>query len=47
VIIEKFSVISIFAGQIELRNANKASMKALADQYVLQGRVIIKVRSDE
>jgi inner membrane protein len=47
-VLEKYSVLGIFGGQIELRNAQKNDLlEILGDQYILQGRVIIKVRSDE
>lgn len=47
-ILEKYAVMSIFAGQIQLTNARKSDLlTVLGEQYILQGRVIIKVRSDE
>ena len=47
-VLEKFAVVRIFAGQIEVTNARKKQLMALlGDQYILEGRLIIKVRSDE
>lgn len=47
-VLERYSVLSIYAGQIQLTNARKnVLVSVLGDQYILQGRVIIKVRSDE
>ena len=47
-VIDRFPTISIFAGQIQLSNASKQELiTGLGDQYILQARLIIKVRSDE
>jgi inner membrane protein len=46
--LEKYPVATIAGNQVELKNARKRDVaKMLEDQYILNGKVIIKVRSDE
>ncbi|AFY74801.1 putative membrane-bound metal-dependent hydrolase [Synechococcus sp. PCC 7502] len=47
-LVERYAPISIFGGQIKLVNARKSDLlPVLGDQFISQGRVIVKVRSDE
>lgn len=44
---KKFNVFKISGGQIELMNAQKSSLEPIMDSFILNSKVIIKVRSDE
>jgi inner membrane protein len=46
--LERFSVLAIYAGQIELRNATPDQiLDKLGEMYIIAGQIIVKVRSDE
>jgi len=42
-----FNTFKVSGSQIELSNANGHNLDAIADSFILQGKAIIKVRSDE
>ncbi|MCA6521758.1 MAG: metal-dependent hydrolase [Pseudanabaena sp. M051S1SP2A07QC] len=44
---KKFNVFKILGGSIELLNARKANLEPILDSFILDGKVILKVRSDE
>lgn len=42
-----FNTFKVSGSQIELLNATRQNLDAISDSFILQGKVIIKVRSDE
>jgi hypothetical protein len=42
-----FNTFKVSGGTIELLNATRQNLDAIADSFILQGKAIIKVRSDE
>lgn len=44
---KKFNVFRLSGGSIEILNATKQNLEPLADSFILDGKVILKVRSDE
>jgi len=44
---KKFNVFRLNGGSIELLNARKVNLEPLLDSFILDGKVILKVRSDE
>lgn len=44
---KKFNVFKLSGGSIEILNATKQNLEPLADSFILDGKVILKVRSDE
>jgi hypothetical protein len=42
-----FNTFKVSGSQIELLNATRQNLDAIADSFILQGKAIIKVRSDE
>ncbi|MEA5487487.1 MULTISPECIES: metal-dependent hydrolase [Pseudanabaena] len=43
----KFNVFRITVGQIQILNARKQNLEPILDSFIIDGRVILKVRSDE
>lgn len=44
---KKFNVFKLSGGSIEIVNARKANLEPILDSFILDGKVILKVRSDE
>jgi hypothetical protein len=44
---KKFNVFRLSGGSIELLNARKANLEPILDSFILDAKVILKVRSDE
>ncbi|WP_425218315.1 hypothetical protein [Tumidithrix helvetica] len=44
---KKFNVFKLSGGQIELLNAQKQNLEPILDSFITNGKLIIKVRSDE
>ena len=44
---KKFNIFKLSGGSIEIINARKANLEPILDSFILDGKVILKVRSDE
>ncbi|MCA6572570.1 MAG: metal-dependent hydrolase [Pseudanabaena sp. M53BS1SP1A06MG] len=44
---KRFNVLKISGGSIELLNAQKQNLEPILDSFILDGKIILKVRSDE
>jgi inner membrane protein len=44
---KKFNVFRLSGGSIEILNATKQNLEPISDNFILDGKIILKVRSDE